>query len=1143
MTNDLLKAGLADSIERERVLIDGIDNFLNGEAKVVNKVSEEFFKKEVELESWVKRCEELEQRTAESDLRIVSLEETLAELQISLNKHRAQRIEEKDLYDQKEYQLNAVIDVLRSELDKRDELIRKVIADANKFAPSSLVVSQENIKQLESLIQELESETKATKEQKKELLLHFEDLKTKHGELLFNYIKLRDSFMQIQSVLQIDLDSDSHSQASDIQGIEYLSLNNLETILSRIQELQTTGNSCEKLKGDSIQERQRLIDQLKGLEAQLLKLQSETGELKKEVEVRRGEIEQYKRALENEKANTEKEKEMIQTQEVQIAEYKSKIESSQSEIEKYRAEIESFTAAIETFTAEIEKQKVKADAELEKCKKEAEKCREEAKAMREETEKRFNAVSAAYVAEIEKNKEEIQRYQTEIEKYKEEIQRRQTLIENCEKEIDNAKIEVEKYKTEVEKYKTDADNYKMEAEKYKTEGATQKKEIEKYRTEAEAWSAQTETQKLEVEKHKNELQKANNEIQRVNHEIQRANKEIKQLKAELENLKTLSASATTEKDHLEKKINVLQATIEEVTFARNKAIAEKDSLVVVISTQEKQASIHENTIQEKEAELTKLKREAEESLSMMANYTALILKNEERTKELEERLKRSNDEQLAQQEKIKAMDANAAGLAQKISMLELEKEKLASEKAILQESKEKLSLLTQQLQTESEQLKIKAINLEVKAKYLEEENENLNKMIKQASESKETLQIEYLQSKQALARSEEGNRSYKNQIQELQNTVSLLKVEMENLKDMHTKEISRINERLAEKTRELKQLSEDMLRKQLELTQAKESGEKLGLKYEDLKKKYSEKKKEYLEKEKKMETHLINLAEDINQFSQENEKKEIIQFLKMRDKQSGAKIKKGNVGSEDPESLVQNVTKRNHHNKQVFERKGQQYERMLEYLEAMLIKLHDSDMRYFDEGPLAEWKLEQGENQAKQVSIFHENLKKLLKSICNKLDKQLGNEVDYVKKIFELLLKKAALSSDEKVLIVRCLKGFSERSYMEYKKETVERVAKAKELIKEILEKQKSWEDFIGDDHRSFELQTKPGLIGTTAMQGNSAKEFELLTALIKDLQSILSDDFSLLTPFFRRYPKDWERVYLFAWKETLIESIYFGSR
>ena len=1136
MTNDLLKAGLADSIERERVLIDGIDNFLNGEAKVVNKMSEEFFKKEVELESWVKRCEELEQRTAESGLRIVSLEETLAELQISLNKHRAQRIEEKDLYDQKEYQLNAVIDVLRSELDKRDELIRKVIADANKFAPSSLVVSQENIKQLESLIQELESETKATKEQKKELLLHFEDLKAKHGELLFNYIKLRDSFMQIQSVLQIGLDSASNSQASDIQGIEYLSLNNLETILSRIQELQTTGNSCEKLKGDSIQERQRLIDQLKELEAQLLKLQSETGELKKEVEVRRGEIEQYKRALENEKANTEKEKEMIQTQEVQIAEYKSKIESSQSEIEKYRAEIESFTAAIETFTAEIEKQKVNADAELEKCKNEAERWREEAQAARVETEKRFKTESAAYIVEIEKNKEEIQRYQAEIEKYKEEIQRRQALIENCEKEIDNAKMEVEKYKT-------DADNYKMEAEKYKTEGATQKKEIEKYRTEAEAWSAQTETQKLEVEKYKNELQKANHEIQRANNEISRANEEIEKLKAELGNLKTLSASATTEKDHLEKKINILQATIEEVTFARNKAIAEKDSLVVVISTQEKQASIHENTIQEKEAELTKLKREAEESRSMMANYTALMLKNEERTIELEERLKRSNDEQLAQQEKIKAMDANAAGLAQKISMLELEKEKLASEKAILQESKEKLSLLTQQLQTESEQLKIKAINLEVKAKYLEEENENLNKMIKQASESKETLQIEYLQSKQALARSEEGNRSYKNQIQELQNTVSLLKVEMENLKDMHTKEISRINERLAEKTRELKQLSEDMLRKQLELTQAKESGEKLGLKYEDLKKKYSEKKKEYLEKEKKMETHLINLAEDINQFSQENEKKEIIQFLKMRDKQSGAKIKKGNVGSEDPESLVQNVTKRNHHNKQVFERKGQQYERMLEYLETMLIKLHDSDMRYFDEGPLAEWKLEQGENQAKQVSIFHENLKKLLKSICNKLDKQLGNEVDYVKKIFELLLKKAALSSDEKVLIVRCLKGFSERSYMEHKKETVERVAKAKELIKEILEKQKSWEDLIGDEHRSVDLQTKPGLTGTTAMQGNSVKEFELLTALIKDLQSILSDDFSLLTPFFRRYPKDWERVYLFAWKETLIESIYFGSR
>lgn len=74
---DFLKDSLNEGVERERKLMEKLDGVLKKEAKKMAEKSEEILKKEMalrpEVERWIMKCEELNQRIVDYQLKISNM--------------------------------------------------------------------------------------------------------------------------------------------------------------------------------------------------------------------------------------------------------------------------------------------------------------------------------------------------------------------------------------------------------------------------------------------------------------------------------------------------------------------------------------------------------------------------------------------------------------------------------------------------------------------------------------------------------------------------------------------------------------------------------------------------------------------------------------------------------------------------------------------------------------------------------------------------------------------------------------------------------------------------------------------------------------------------------------------------------------
>ena len=244
LTNDLLKAEWLGSVTREQSVIEGMDNLISKESKSLHDLQNQLSKTEAsfqpEIERWIKQFEELKQKLTEKEQTILDLQAILEDCQHKLSEHITQRKQEKESYESQLQYLNEAVIQLKTEVETRDQLLEKILPYGNSVLSGASITSNEQVTQLKKSNEELEAENKRVHEEKKNLLFHFEDLKTKHNELFESFIKLRGVYLQIEDQLGLfsETDPEALNEASArSHDSSFPTVPTSEHILKKIQEI------------------------------------------------------------------------------------------------------------------------------------------------------------------------------------------------------------------------------------------------------------------------------------------------------------------------------------------------------------------------------------------------------------------------------------------------------------------------------------------------------------------------------------------------------------------------------------------------------------------------------------------------------------------------------------------------------------------------------------------------------------------------------------------------------------------------------------------------------------------------------------------------------------------------------------------
>ncbi len=377
----------------------------------------------------------------------------------------------------------------------------------------------------------------------------------------------------------------------------------------------------------------------------------------------------------------------------------------------------------------------------------------------------------------------------------------------------------------------------------------------------------TESYKLEKERLENQIKDNVNLINKYTTDIDRLNNEKENVKKDLENLVHAKEQEILELDKKMKESNDQYKKLEQDTIEKLNDANEK---IKVLQSDLVSGKSNETLLQEKQAEIERLKNMAEEKLKEFESKEATYLKDTESNKSLIEKLelqiedyiKKSNEKDLTIAEKQKRIDVLQKLVDDNEVIIKDQSNKIKSHDELIKENNDLIQKLKDEINDQRSKQLLLSTNDEIKVmKSIVEEKEQANKILQE--DMNKTKQI------------------YEDKISQLQQDkdsliaqVNLLNAELESLKKNNIEE-----------TKQIKQLEEqiDNTKKDLglKLTIAEDAKLQSEKKYENLQEEYN-KNIETLEKLQK--DHVISI-DTINKLNDQNNKiqEELVEINKEKD--------------------------------------------------------------------------------------------------------------------------------------------------------------------------------------------------------------------------------------------------------------------
>ncbi len=389
-SEQFLKAALAESIERENTLVDYIDKTLNKEAEAVNKLSETVLNKEVmlrpEIERWMMRNEEMEQRLFEYAQRMRVLEIMLKDCMKATEISQGQRNSERRTNEQLVKELESMINFLHIEVQEKNKTILSLMPESEGYLTESVTVSQGKLGSVYNDYLQTDKDLLRVRDAKDELSYHFDDLKKKHSELLDYCYQLRNNIIDLSHILGLNMEGEEErlSQTEDVYDLPPM---NYEAIVDKIGQLLDTEKEYGVFRLDTAEEQDKMTNEIRNLEREVRDLVDERSLAQKEKFDLQDEIAKLDSVLKDLDSKFEDAKRRIGNNEREIENLNERLDESHKKIDDLkgdlfdkesmnreitdqlilvRADLEQKTKNVENLMTQIDESLVEKDNLLEK---------------------------------------------------------------------------------------------------------------------------------------------------------------------------------------------------------------------------------------------------------------------------------------------------------------------------------------------------------------------------------------------------------------------------------------------------------------------------------------------------------------------------------------------------------------------------------------------------------------------------------------------------------------------------------------------------------------------------------------------------------------------------------------------------------
>ena len=162
-------------------------------------------------------------------------------------------------------------------------------------------------------------------------------------------------------------------------------------------------------------------------------------------------------------------------------------------------------------------------------------------------------------------------------------------------------------------------------------------------------------------------------------------------------------------------------------------------------------------------------------------------------------------------------------------------------------------------------------------------------------------------------------------------------------------------------------------------------------------------------------------------------------------------------GVDDPEilRLIESITTSSLTTRQALQKKIRDYEALLGYVEKSMAKINDNSFAFYEERQSFESDIEEAGIRTQSVKDLQGMVKSMLQDLSLKLEAQWQLEVQHIRKMLEVIEERCNISEDDREKARGLARQLSDSMFKRGKREIMEKVQYCRDLIIDLLERQR----------------------------------------------------------------------------------------